>query len=278
MDLKLVGPVTPVRDQQPLVSVVIPCYNQARYLPEAVESVVNQTYRNWECIIVNDGSPDSTSEVARELSTKHPDKKLILLEKENGGLADARNFGINTAHGAYILPLDADDKLTEKAIEVLLKTCRNHKYPCVAFGSYKTFGEKEELIVSLDHYSPKKHRYANMLAYCSLYAKTVWTSANGYSADMKEGYEDWDFWLNCQNHGVAFHGTREVVLLYRVRKSSMLSEADKKRKRLWARIVCHHPNLFPKAVVKSSRDLIESEGPGKSILMISQYSHHTGGD
>jgi ADP-heptose:LPS heptosyltransferase/glycosyltransferase involved in cell wall biosynthesis len=277
VDLKLAGPVTPVRDPQPLVSVVIPCYNQAGFLPEAVESVIRQTYWNWECIIVNDGSPDSTREVAKELIAKHPDKKIILLEKENGGLADARNCGINAAHGTYILPLDADDKLTEKAVEALLKTCRKHTCPCIAFGSYRTFGEKEELIVSLDHYSPKKHRYSNMLAYCSLYPKTVWTAANGYSADMKEGYEDWDFWLSCQSHGFAFHGTREVVLLYRIRKSSMLSEADRKRQSLRARIVCHHPDLFPKNLVTSSRKLMESEGIGKSILMISQYSHHTGG-
>ena len=209
---------------------------------------------------------------------QHPDKKIILLEKENGGLADARNFGINAAHGAYILPLDADDKLTEKAIEVLLKTCRNRNYPCVAFGSYRTFGEKEDLIVSLDHYSPKKHRYSNMLAYCSLYPKTVWMAANGYSIDMKEGYEDWDFWLNCQNQrGRLFTARGKWSCSTGSEDHRCFLKLTRTGKACGRRIVCHHPSLFPKAVVASSKKLMESEGPGKSILMISQYSHHTGG-
>ena len=64
------------------VSVVIPCYNQTQYLPDAVESVVMQTYHNWECFIVNDGSPDNTNEVARELIAKYSDKKIFLVEKK----------------------------------------------------------------------------------------------------------------------------------------------------------------------------------------------------
>ena len=66
---------------EPLVSVIIPCYNQAHFLPEAVESVANQTFTDWECIIVNDGSPDNTSETARQLIANYSDKQIRLVEK-----------------------------------------------------------------------------------------------------------------------------------------------------------------------------------------------------
>lgn len=92
-----------------LVSVIIPCYKQAQYLDEALQSVFNQTYANWECIIVNDGSPDNTAEVANWWLEK--DRRFRYLIQENAGLSSARNSGIDYATGEFILPLDADDKI-----------------------------------------------------------------------------------------------------------------------------------------------------------------------
>ena len=106
----------------PTVSVIIPCYNQAHFLPEAVESVVSQTFTSWECIIVNDGSPDKTNEVAQQLIAKYPNKIIRLLEKLNGGLADARNAGITISQGIYWLPLDADDALAATFLEKPFKS------------------------------------------------------------------------------------------------------------------------------------------------------------
>ena len=83
-----------------LVSIIVPCYNQAQYLPETLQSVLDQTYTNWECIIVNDGSPDATEAVAQEWCEK--DHRFIYLKKENGGLSSARNAGLKIAKGDYI--------------------------------------------------------------------------------------------------------------------------------------------------------------------------------
>jgi len=99
------------------VSVIVPCYEQAKYLPEAIESVVNQTYTNWECIIVNDGSTDNTIQVAEFLIEKYNDKQLIIINQTNKGLPEARNCGIKASKGKYILPLDADDKLYPEMLE-----------------------------------------------------------------------------------------------------------------------------------------------------------------
>ena len=99
----------------PLVSIIVPCYNQAEYLPEALDSVLAQTYSNWECIIVNDGSPDNTEEVAKTYCEK--DKRFKYLNKENGGVASARNEGIKASTGEFILPLDADDMIGTQYLE-----------------------------------------------------------------------------------------------------------------------------------------------------------------
>ena len=106
-----------------LVSIIVPCYNQAYFLSEALESVLNQTYSNWECIIVNDGSPDNTKTVASKWCDK--DKRFNYVEKKNGGLSSARNAGIAISKGEYILPLDADDIIHESFLSKLVPVLEN---------------------------------------------------------------------------------------------------------------------------------------------------------
>jgi len=95
----------------PAVSVIIPCYQQAEYLAEAVESVVAQTFTDWESVIIDDGSPDATAAMAEKLIASHPDRRIRLVRQANQGLPSARNSGIAASAGRYILPLDADDLL-----------------------------------------------------------------------------------------------------------------------------------------------------------------------
>ena len=102
-----------------LVSIIVPCYNQAQYLPEALQSVLDQTYSDWECIIVNDGSPDDTDIVAKEWLIK--DIRFKYIYKENGGLSSARNAGIEIAIGDFIQFLDADDILDFEKFEKSMK-------------------------------------------------------------------------------------------------------------------------------------------------------------
>ena len=98
-----------------LISIIVPCYLQAQYMDEALQSVLDQTYSNWECIIVNDGSPDNTEEVAHEWLEK--DARFKYIYKQNGGLSSARNLGIEKAIGNYIQFLDSDDVLLPSKIE-----------------------------------------------------------------------------------------------------------------------------------------------------------------
>lgn len=98
------------------ISVIVPCYNQAQFLPETLNSVLAQTYQNWECIIVNDGSTDNTKEVAENYCAK--DKRFIYFQKVNAGLSAARNSGLDIAKGDYIQFIDSDDIINTRKFEI----------------------------------------------------------------------------------------------------------------------------------------------------------------
>lgn len=97
------------------ISVIIPCYNQAAYLPKAVASIKAQTFTDWECLIIDDGSTDNSADIARNLANN--DKRIYMLQKENGGSASARDMGLQHAKGEYIQFLDADDTIAPEKFE-----------------------------------------------------------------------------------------------------------------------------------------------------------------
>ncbi|MGV0966539.1 glycosyltransferase family 2 protein [Empedobacter falsenii] len=174
-----------------LISIIVPCYNQAQYLEECLQSVLDQTYQNWECIIVNDGSLDNTEEVAIRWVEK--DTRFVYLKKENGGVASARNAGIDKAKGEWILPLDGDDKINSEYLakaQLLFSSEVDLVYCNAVF-----FGEiNEDWQLPLYDYS--KLLSSNMIFCSAFYKKTSWKKVNGYDSNLIYGYEDWEFWIS----------------------------------------------------------------------------------
>ena len=253
-----VKPVSPSPQfaDRPLVSVIIPCYNQSHFLVEAVTSAIDQTYKNLEIIIVNDGSLDTTSTLAKKLIVANSQYQIRLVEQTNQGLSSARNAGIAAANGEYIMPLDADDILAENALTDLLKICLKSNVPCVAFGSYQMFGTENRIVPSYELYSPENIKQSNMIHPSSLYHKSIWDLVSGYKVGMKEGYEDWEFWVNCHKHNIPFLGTREVVVNYRRSQGSMLAKAQQYHQKLVAQIVCYNRELYDMESVNSAEKLL----------------------
>ena len=110
---------------QPQVSVIIPCYNHGKYLNDALNSVINQSYPSWECIVVNDGSSDNTEELSLQWTKK--DSRIKYFFKPNGGLSSARNFGLSKAGGEFIQFLDADDIIAMEKFEKSFNTLSSAK-------------------------------------------------------------------------------------------------------------------------------------------------------
>lgn len=125
-----------------LFSIIIPVYNAERFIEETIKSVLNQTYKNYELIIINDGSTDSSHEICDYYSNKCDN--IIYIKKENTGVSDTRNLGINIANGEYLLFLDADDLLPNNVLEIYNKNIFRKKYN-VIFGNHSHLFEDKIL-------------------------------------------------------------------------------------------------------------------------------------
>ncbi len=143
-------------DQRPLVSVIVPVYNVKPYLRECYESLVGQTYRNIEVFLVDDGSTDGSGELCDELAAG--DSRVTVLHKENGGLADARNYGLRRAQGDWISFVDSDDWVSPVFIEALLNAALSTgcQIAAVPFGKPFKDGETCVLVDSLGPVAPPK--------------------------------------------------------------------------------------------------------------------------
>lgn len=109
----------------PLISVIVPIYKVEEYLRECIDSILNQTYQNLEIILVNDGSPDSCGQICEEYAKQ--DDRIVVIHKENGGLSDARNAGLDICKGEYISFVDSDDRIHPQFIEILYQNLVENK-------------------------------------------------------------------------------------------------------------------------------------------------------
>ena len=202
-----------------LVSIIVPCYNQAQYLDESLQSVLDQTYTNWECIIVNDGSPDNTEEVAKKWVKK--DSRFLYLHKENGGLSSARNYGIEYSKGEFILPLDADDKITPNYIELAVSSFQQNNSLKVVYCKAEKFGNEKGLW-QLPPFSLYDLAQFNMIFCSAVFKRQDWKLVGGYDVNMIYGLEDWEFWIAILKNGGDVKCLEEVGFYYRIRENSMV--------------------------------------------------------
>ena len=213
---------------QPLISVVIPAYNAEQFLDETLESVLSQTYENWECIIVNDGSMDNTESVAKKWCEK--DSRFRLINKENGGLSSARNWGIKESKAEYIAFLDADDILTSDSLEVRINVLIEQNVDLVAtklqhFTDKLPKVSKNNARQDVLYYA--KEGLTQLMAFNKvtpstvLCKKSVMDEVGGFTWHKKA--EDLHCWLKVLFAGYKIYRIDETLLLYRLVENSMSS-------------------------------------------------------
>lgn len=178
---------------QPLVSIVIPCFNQGRYLQETVASAYASTYPHLEVLVVNDGSTDNSLEVAHALQKEFPG--LTVLNQKNQGVAIARNTGIRKAEGQIILPLDGDDKIHPEYISEAVDVLIRQQDIKVVYCQGEKFDENGHKPWKLKPFSRQALARDNMIFVSALFRKKDWEAVGGFSEDMLMGREDWEFWI-----------------------------------------------------------------------------------
>ena len=206
-------------DGRPIdLSIVIPCHDDGELLIEAVASAERSAPPRCELLIVNDGSTDRRTLEILEILRR---TGYAVIDQENRGLGAARNRGVEAARGRYLLPLDADNRLSPGFPAAAIAVLDARPEVGVVYGDRREFGLRN-VRVAVPEFDLDGLLRANFIDACSMLRREVWEQCGGYDASMPAmGWEDWDLWICAAERGWRFHRLPDVAFEYRVRPSSM---------------------------------------------------------
>lgn len=239
-------------NQKPsIVTVIVPVYNYANYVIEALDSVYRQNMRDLDLIVIDDRSTDNSAALILKWLETHGERfnrALLIQNVENSGLAYVRNVGFANAETPFILPLDADNRLlpncAQRCAEVLMDSTAGFAYPEI-----QQFGTHNWVMGRMD-FDPALLVPSNFIDAMAMVRKSVWAGVGGY--DPMLGWEDYDFWCKCVELGLEGKRVPEILAEYRVHESSMLATVtnlpakklavieEMERRHSWLRI--HRPH------------------------------------
>jgi len=203
-------------------TVVIPLHNYKQYVTEALESVLAQTMAALDLVVVDDASTDGSLDVAAEWARGRAERfnrVAVLRNRVNAGLALTRNAGFDAAETPYVLPLDADNRLLPRCVEACLGVVRQSG-AAFAYPAIRWFGAAEKVIDAAP-FEPMRLAGGNYIDAMALVSKSAWAAVGGFE-HIEHGWEDYDFWCRCAEHGFWGAPAREVLAEYRVHEASML--------------------------------------------------------
>jgi glycosyltransferase involved in cell wall biosynthesis len=222
---QVAGP--PWGKDDPLVSVVIPCFNYGQYVVDAVESVLAQTFRNFEVIVVDGGSTDGSTRP--QLQSLRREKTRVLLRDSRHLVGSNRNYGIEHARGRYICCLDADDRLRPQYLETALYLLERYQFDVVST-SIQQFGTADRVYGVAQRPTLEQMLEGNHIPTVAVFRKAMWEQAGGvrdFGLGREHIYEDWCFWVRLCGLGARIHNIVESPLfLYRVHSGASLSSQD----------------------------------------------------
>jgi hypothetical protein len=217
----------------PMISVIIPCYNQGKFLTECVQSLQDQTYSNWEAIIVNDGSTDQSERIAAEICCL--DTRVRLFSKINGGLSSARNAGISLTRGNFVQFLDADDILLPRKFEKHLTAVAENRTEIITYSNYfhgasdqpmkrVQSGHVSDMFMCqyplLDFASRWEHDFSIPI-HTALFPEFLFKKHNIRFDEGLPNHEDWDFWMKIMIFITEVKYLPEELAIYRFSNNSM---------------------------------------------------------
>ncbi len=242
----------------PKVSVIIPCYNLGQYIDEAVDSVLRQTYQNFEIIIVNDGSTDRDT---INILKGYKRNKTQVIHTENQGVSKARNTGIKISTGKYIVCLDADDKIGDTYLEKATKVLEENENIGIVDCGVELFGEQNGQCEFLPKYQFPLILLVNCVYPVGVFRKADWERTNGYNPNMIYSWEDHDFWLSIIELGREVVRLPEVLFFYRQRSGSRdKSVQGEQFIYLYAQLFKNHPKLYAENIEFIFKTILDLRG------------------
>lgn len=224
----------------PAVAVVIPLYNQAAFLPEAVASVFAQTYPVHECVIVDDGSTEpETDAVLSDMQRQG----CRVIRQANGGLSAARNAGVRSTTTDYFIPLDADDRLRPRFVESLVPRMHELCPRAFVYCDVQYFGSRHGTWCATD-FDPRRLLLNNLCTATAVIRRDIFEQVGSYRETLNEGYEDWDLWLRFAAAGWEGKRVAEPLFEYRQHERSMRTDAEAKHQHLVRELISLQPEQF----------------------------------
>lgn len=220
------------------VTVVIPSYNYAEYLPECIESALAQTHKPHRIIVIDDGSKDDSVSIARSY------KGVQVISKDNEGIVLTKNLGIQLSTTTWTIFLDADDTMEKHYIEKTLAEALTSKAD-VVYTDMEYIGAKQGLFKSFD-FSASEILHGNFIHNSALINTTLLKNVGGYQRAMNGGYEDWELYLSLLEANARFKYCKESVLFYRQHEGSQSrnNSALEKGRQLQEQVRQLHPKLY----------------------------------
>ncbi|MBE6445200.1 MAG: glycosyltransferase family 2 protein [Alphaproteobacteria bacterium] len=199
------------------ISVIIPCYNQEDYIAECLDSVLKQTFNDYEVIIVNDGSTDNSEDIIKKYTTQN--NKIRLINQANQGVVVARNNAIDHASGIYVYPLDADDIITPDCLQKLYDVISTTNYRVVA-SEVCLFGKKSGFFRQPEFTKYQMYGLHECCVVSALFYKEDFRRFGGYKLDFNGyGGDDMDYWLNYIDNDYPMLRLPEVLFYYRIKET-----------------------------------------------------------
>lgn len=223
-----------INKNKPVVSIIVPAYNSQEFISQTLDSILQQTYSNWECIIVDDGSTDRTAEIVKEYCLK--DNRFQYYYQQNKGPSFARNNGIANSVGEFILPVDSDDIIDQRYLEKAVERFNCRPDTTLVYGEVQKFGAVQGAFEVANYSYADLLLNNNMIIATSMYRRSDFDRVGGYRLNLKDGLEDWDFWIALLSPDSIVYKIPEVVLYYRIRENS--------RNRLSTQTICHLRKLI----------------------------------
>ncbi len=256
----------------PVVSVIIPAYNQSVYISEAIQSVLGQTYPNFELIVVDDGSTDETPQIIAQIH----DPRMRVIRQPNAGLSAARNTGLRESSAPLVTFLDSDDYFLPDKLEVLTNYLEEHSEIGLVVGRTRFINETGNSIIESAKtpatLALPELLFENPMCVCGVLLRRKWLECVGMFDESLRACEDWDLWIRLAYAGCRFAWVENIVATYRYHQGQMTRESARMRTAIFSVL----DKFFGQPELPENIMAFKNEAYASGLIHAAAYAYHSG--